>query len=159
MDYRVATEADLDLLAQWNHQLMRDEGHRNPIPVPELRERMREWLAGEYGAVLFLKDGGDPIGYAVYLERPDEIHLQHFFVRRDERRVGQGRQAITILREQIWPPARRLTLEVLCQNTIGLRFWRAMGYQDYSLTLEILPGCQGAKAPAEDAPRAPTAGG
>lgn len=28
---RSAFNADLGLLAEWNHQLIRDEGHRNPI--------------------------------------------------------------------------------------------------------------------------------
>ena len=54
MEHRPATGRDLDLLAQWNHQLVRDEGHRNQMAVPELRERMTAWLSGEYEAVIFL---------------------------------------------------------------------------------------------------------
>jgi ribonuclease HI len=37
-----------------NYQLIHDEGHRNPMTIQELEERMRAWLAsGEYEAVLF----------------------------------------------------------------------------------------------------------
>ena len=43
MDYRLANNDDLDLLAEWNHQLIQDEGHRNRMTAPELRERMRGW--------------------------------------------------------------------------------------------------------------------
>jgi hypothetical protein len=65
MEYNFATEHDLDLLAEWNHQLIRDEGHRNPMNVHELWYRMAGWLAGEYQAVIF-KDKIEPLAYALY---------------------------------------------------------------------------------------------
>lgn len=138
MEYRFATESDLDLLAEWNHQLIRDEGHRNPKTVPELRERMRGWLGGEYKAVLF-GPAGEPLAYALYREEAAGIYLRQLFVRRDRRREGIGRAAMDILRRQVWPPGKRLTVEVLTANTRAVGFWRAMGYQDYALTLEIMP--------------------
>ena len=138
MEYRPATNADLVLLAEWNHQLIRDEGHRNRMTVAELRERMRGWLETEYKAVLFFTRG-EPVAYALYRENPDEVYLRQFFVSRDKRREGFGRRAIAILRRSIWPSRKRLTLEVLCQNTAGIQFWRSVGYQDYCLTLEIMP--------------------
>jgi len=67
MHHRFASESDLDLLAEWNHQLIRDEGHRNPMTVRELRERMRGWLEGEYKAVIFAIEG-EPVAYALYRE-------------------------------------------------------------------------------------------
>jgi GNAT superfamily N-acetyltransferase len=139
MEYRLATEADLDLLAAWNHELMEDEGHRSPLPIPLLRERMRGWLAEEYRAIIFVREAA-PVAYALYRESSTEIHLEHFFVRRDARRVGCGSGAMALLRERIWPAGKRLTLEVLHTNGDGLQFWRACGYQEYSLIMEILPG-------------------
>jgi hypothetical protein len=50
--YRQAAADDAPLLAELNHQLIRDEGHRNPMTVPQLEERMRQWLASEYGVTL-----------------------------------------------------------------------------------------------------------
>jgi hypothetical protein len=38
-----------------------------------------------------------------------------------------------------WPRTKRLTVSVLTANARGVAFWRAMGYADYDLTLEILP--------------------
>ena len=46
------------LLAALNHQLIRDEGHRNPMTEAQLARRMRGWLArGEYRAELFEEHG------------------------------------------------------------------------------------------------------
>jgi hypothetical protein len=53
MRYHLANDLDLPLLAEWNRQLIQDEGHRNPMTVAELQARMQGWLAGEYRAVVF----------------------------------------------------------------------------------------------------------
>jgi predicted acetyltransferase len=44
-----------------------------------------------------------------------------------------------ILLTQIWKQNKRLTVEVLTANKAAVAFWRAVGYADYSLTLEIVP--------------------
>jgi predicted acetyltransferase len=139
MEYHFATDDDLDLLAEWNHQLIRDEGHRNRMSVAELRARMEQWLAAEYKAVVFSADGR-PVAYAVYRENEHEVYLRQLFIARDVRRQGIGRAAVGILRDQIWPRTKRLAVEVLTANQAGVSFWRAVGYSDYSLALEIMPG-------------------
>ena len=138
MNFRRATLNDCALLAELNHQLIRDEGHRNRMTVPELEQRMKGWLASEYAAALFENDG-EVVAYALYREQPEEIYLRQLFVARNRRRQGIGRQAVEILRSKIWPKNKRLTVEVLVQNKAAVAFWRAVGYKDYSLTLEILP--------------------
>jgi GNAT superfamily N-acetyltransferase len=138
LTWHEASEADLGLLADWNLQLIRDEQHRNPMTVEELAERMRNWLRrGEYRAIIFSSD--EPVGHAVFRQEAGLVHLRQFFVRRDRRRKGIGRAAVSILREQIWPTDVRLTVDVLCHNEGGVAFWRAVGYRDYNLTLEIMP--------------------
>ena len=138
MQYRSARPEDYPLLAEFNHQLIRDEGHRNAMTVMELEERMRDWLAAEYAAVLFTL-GGETVAYALYWKKPHEIYLRHLFVVRHRRRQGIGRGAMEILRSKIWPAHMRLTVEVLAQNTAAVAFWRSVGYQDYSLKLEMMP--------------------
>ena len=138
MNYRHATLDDAVLLAELNHQLIRDEGHRNQMTVPELEQRMRGWLASEYAAVIF-ENKGETVAYALYREQPSEIYLRQLFVLRHLRRKGIGREAVETLRTKIWPGGKRLTVEVLVQNTGAVDFWRAVGYKDYCLTLEILP--------------------
>jgi predicted acetyltransferase len=139
VNFRKATESDCALLAELNHQLIRDEGHRNAMTVPELEQRMKDWLASEYAAVLFENDG-EVVAYALYREQPEEIYLRQLFVVRHRRRQGLGRAAFEILRTKIWPKDKRLTVEALTQNQPAIAFWRAVGYQDYSLKLEIMPG-------------------
>jgi predicted acetyltransferase len=139
MTFRRATSNDCALLAELNHQLIRDEGHRNPMTVPELEQRVKGWLASEYAAILFENDG-EVVAYVLYCEQPEEIYLRQLFVVRNQRRKGIGRQAMEILRSKIWPNNKRLTVGVLVQNEAAVAFWRSVGYKDYSLTLEILPG-------------------
>jgi ribosomal protein S18 acetylase RimI-like enzyme len=138
MNFRRATPDDGPLLAELNHQLIRDEGHRNKMTISELEERMRGWLAAEYAAMIFENDG-EIAAYALYREQPGEIYLRQLFVMRHLRRKGIGREAVEILRSEIWPKDRRLTVEVLVQNTAAVAFWRAVGYKEYSLKLEIMP--------------------
>jgi len=138
MNFRHATLNDCALLAELNHQLIRDEGHRNKMTVPKLEQRMKGWLASEYAAVIFEKDG-EVVAHALYREQPEEIYLRQLFVARNRRRKGIGREAVEILRAKIWPKNKRLTVDVLIKNTAAIAFWRAVGCKDYCLTLEILP--------------------
>jgi len=136
--HRFAGKQELDLLAEWNHQLIRDEGHRNPMTVPELRKRMEGWLTGEYKAVLFSLEN-KAVAYALYRETADELYLRQLYVCRDRRCTGIGRAAMNILMVQIWPK-KRLTVEILCKNAVAIEFYRSLGYQDYALAMEIMPG-------------------
>lgn len=138
MTFRIATPDDCQLLAQLNHQLIHDECHRNPMTVAQLRQRMLSWISNDYRAVIY-EDGGEVVAYALYREQDHEIYLRQLFVVRQRRRQGIGRRAIEILRSDVWPKAKRLTVEVLVTNERALAFWRAVGYKDYALTLEIMP--------------------
>ena len=138
MEYHIANESDLDILAQWNHQLIRDEGHRNPMTVSQLRDRMRQWIAGDYTAVMFDKDG-EPFAYALFRESEHEIYLRQLFVKRENRNRGIGKEAVRILKEEIWTQSKRLTVDVLTGNKAAIAFWHSVGYKDYCLTLEIMP--------------------
>jgi len=137
LSWHYVSDADIALLAEWNHQLIREEGHRNPMTVEQLAGRMKKWMEGEYKAVVFSND--EAVGYALYKRDDESIYLRQFFVRRDKRRLGIGREAFGQLRREVWPPGVRLTVDVLCQNLGGVAFWRGVGYQDYCLTLEIMP--------------------
>src|SRR5947208_3115017 len=131
MTFRSATLDDCLLLAEMNHQLIQDEGHRNKMTVRELEERMRGWLADEYRAIIY-EDARQVVAYALFREQPQEIYLRQLFVVRNRRRKGIGRRALEILRSQVWPKTKRLTVAALVANTPAVAFWRAMGYRDYS---------------------------
>ena len=139
MRYRLPSAQDCPMLAVLNAQLIQDEGHRNRMTVAELEDRMREWLtSGEYQALLW-EDHHDVVAYALFRETADEVYLRQFFVVRHRRREGIGRQAIATLFTQVWPRHKRWTVSVLVKNAPAVAFWRAVGYTDYDLTLEIMP--------------------
>lgn len=135
MNYRTATLADIETLAELNHQLIADEGADNPRSVPQLAERMAEWLEGRYRAVLF-EEGGAPVAYALYRDDGESIYLRQFFVTRERRRTGVGRDAIARLVNEVFPPGKRVVVEVLAKNARAMAFWHAMGFVDYFMTLE-----------------------
>ena len=137
MTYRRATYADIPLLVELNHQLIRDEGHRNPMTVPELAERMSKWLDTGYTAVLFQID--EIVAYALYRNSGDSIYLRQFFVHRNHRRKGIGQRAMKILFQEVWPKDKPITVEVLIHNSAAINFWRNVGFTDYSLALEKMP--------------------
>jgi GNAT superfamily N-acetyltransferase len=135
MNLRAAQRSDAAALARMNGELIRDEGHRNPMSVAELEARMAKWLEGEYQAVLFEEDG-TALGYALFKREPEWVYLRQFFVARGRRRKGIGREALRRLRAEVWKDAPRIRLDVLTGNASGIAFWRAMGFQDYCLTME-----------------------
>lgn len=137
MTTRPAKLDDCALLAELNHQLIRDEGHRNLMTVAELDQRMRGWLSGEeYRVVLFEHDGCS-VAYALFRFEPDaSIYLRQFFVCRDMRRQGIGSQAVEMLFNEVFPARTRVTLDVLAHNEIGRGFWEAASFQNYSICLE-----------------------
>src|SRR5258708_5607059 len=87
MRHRFAASTDMYLLGELNHQLIRDEGHRNRMSIPELVTRIEKWLAGEYRASIFEDDSG-VLAYALYREEEDHLYLRQFFVQRHQRRKG-----------------------------------------------------------------------
>jgi GNAT superfamily N-acetyltransferase len=132
---RNATAADAPALAQMNRQLVRDEGHRNRMPVNELEQRMRSWLDGEYQAVVFEDEQG-AAGYALYKREAEWVYVRQFFVQSERRRQGIGRAALAWLRENSWRESAGIRLDVLIGNAGGIQFWRSMGFEDYCITME-----------------------
>jgi GNAT superfamily N-acetyltransferase len=137
MKWRRALPSDVALLAQMNADLIRDEGHSNPMTAEQLEERMREWLAGEYSAILFEQDH-QVVAYALYRDNEGRgIYLRQFFVLGALRRRGLGRQAIAILKTDILEKGTRIAVDVLTRNSRALSFWHAVGFTDYAVTLDL----------------------
>ena len=134
--FRVATDADVQTLAELNTQLIRDEGHRSSMSTLELADRMESWLAGDYEAVLFDADG-TTVGYALFRYEPSWVYLRQFLVVRSQRRNGIGRAAVRWLITNPWRSAQRIRLDVLVGNASGVAFWRAIGFDDYCTTMEL----------------------
>ena len=140
MNYRFASGDDVPILAAMNRQLVEDEQHRNRFkPDAWFEERMRGFLTEGYQAVLFELEE-EVVAYALYTRHPDHsdtIYLRQVFVDRTRRRQGIGREVMRLLKEEIWPQDRRVTVEVLVGNQVARAFYKAVGFQEYSLELEI----------------------
>jgi predicted acetyltransferase len=134
--YRAANLADVPMLARMNQQLIEDEGHRNPMGLTELETRMRSMLDGDYTATLFESDR-QVVAYALWRDEPDWLYLRQFFVARDYRRRRIGAKAVRVLTDEVWPRDKRVRVNVLIGNQPGLAFWRAVGFADYLITLEM----------------------
>jgi GNAT superfamily N-acetyltransferase len=134
---RPGTDADAPLLAQLNQQLIQDEVHRNRMTIPELERRMRNWLATEYRAALFI-EASTVVAYALYRPEKDAVYVRQFFVCREHRRRGIGRKAMQMLLGGELAAFDRVYLDVLTKNGGAHCFWEAVGFHDYALTMEIV---------------------
>jgi GNAT superfamily N-acetyltransferase len=135
MIVRQGDPSDSAILALLNQELIRDEGHHNRMSLAELESRMKEWLTSEYAAHLFELNTA-VIGCALYRRDTDCIYVRQFFIRSEYRRRGHGRYAFEWLAKHVWTDTRRLRLEVLVQNHVGIAFWRSLGFADYCITME-----------------------
>ncbi len=138
---RPATVADAPLLAQMNRQLADDEGSRKPMTVAELSAGMEKWLSEDWQTIVF-EERSEPVGYSVFQIGTDyydptipEVYLRQFFIVREARGRGLGRQAFTILTNTVFPAGAQISLDVLATNPKGLQFWETLGFELYSSNL------------------------
>ena len=135
MQVRRADLSDSHLLAQLNHQLIRDEGHRNPMSLAELEARMKGWLDGQYEAHIFSVEA-ETVGYVLTRTEAEYVYVRQFFILPGYRRRGLGRSAFHWMLDKVWKDSPRLRLDVLTGNKDGITFWRSLGFSDYCLTME-----------------------
>ena len=134
MEFRKAVPEDAAFLAPMNKRMIEDQRHRNPMDVSELRARMEAWLQGEYEAV-YAEEAGTVLAYVLFRREPDGIYLRQMFVERGHRKRGMGRTLFQWAETHLWG-GRMVRLEVLVDNDAGIRFWKSLGFGEYSLTLE-----------------------
>jgi len=151
LSLRTVTDSDIEMLAKMNRQLIEDEGHRNPMTIPELEVRMRGWLQSGWNADLFVRAdpraGDTVIGYALYQHRKDEffperriVYLRQFLIEREHRSQGLGRTALQQLFATRFLSPCTVVVDVLTANVRGLSFWQTVGFQPYQMTLHASVG-------------------
>ena len=139
---RAFRETDLDWLAAMNLALIKDAGGRSGLTPEGFAARFRRRAADGYRIFLFERDG-QRIGFASHQARVTDdglpyTHLAQFHIAREHRRRGLGRQAYALLQAS-WPAQGRVTLDVLCTNAVGRRFWEGLGFSPFSTAMEIMP--------------------
>jgi GNAT superfamily N-acetyltransferase len=138
MKLRLATEEDIPLLVRFNRRLIEDEGHENRLSSSELKQRMTGWMRGDYTAVMFEHER-QTAGYVLYRLDALVVYIRHFYIDRPMRRRGVGRAAMHLLIEEVWPHDTRVLLDVRVINGGGYAFWKALGFREYSVMLELPP--------------------
>ena len=134
--FRSATLRDVPLLARLNRQLIDDERARTRLTLDGLEKRMRQWLRGDYAATIF-ELSGEPVAYALHRKMEAGTHIRQFFVMPHRRRQGVGRRAMELLRRRVLRSAPMVEVGVLAHNHPALEFWRAVGFSDSVVTLDL----------------------
>ena len=134
LNIRPADTNDLDMLADFNSQLIKDEQHSNPMNVIELKQRMSNWLEREYSAMV-VEISNRAAGYVLWRQEDDHLYIRQFFIVPELRRHGIGKDVIFALKNSHWK-GKKLRLEVLINNVGARRFWGSTGFSEYCLTLE-----------------------
>ena len=126
---------DAEKLAALNRELIEDEKSGNSMTLPELCERMKSFLAGNYEAYFFF-EGSELAGYALVDATQNPPYIRQFFIVRKMRHRGLGEKAFRILKKTL--RADVLELDVLPWNERGMKFWQKMGFKEahYRLRLE-----------------------
>ena len=130
----------MPLLARLNKELTEDEGHRNrDQSLDWFAARMDGFLQGAYTAVIFEQEG-EAVAYALFCavaDREQTVYLRQLYVVRKRRRQGLGREALRLLRAEIWPSGTRVTVEVLAGNASARAFYATLGFQEAYVGLEL----------------------
>lgn len=134
VQFRKAVSSDAAFLAPMNKRMIEDQRHRNPMGIPELQARMQTWLLGEYEAY-YVDQQGKAVAYVLFKREPGSVYLRQLYVERENRRMGLGGMLFRWAEENLWP-GEKVWLEVLPDNEAGMRFWKSLGFNTYSLTLE-----------------------
>jgi GNAT superfamily N-acetyltransferase len=106
------------------------------MTLPELEQRMSNFLQTKYDAVIASFAKTD-IGYALYRQDPEWLYLRQIFVIEEMRRKGFGRNFIEWLKDNPWKECKRIRTDVLVDNAVGIDFWKAVGFKEYCITLEM----------------------
>ena len=138
-----AIESDLSLLTVMNQQLIKDEGSQNPMNNEQLRERMLDWIQGDWHVDLLLA-GDEVIGYAVYQFRKGHYHtevtdvyLRQYFIKREYRSKGYGLSGIEKLKKERFKEVENLEIDELECNLKGQNFWRKAGFEPYYINMRM----------------------
>lgn len=125
MTIQVCTQADVPELSRLNRMLIEDEQADNPMTDAQLEQRMADFLSADYEAFFFAAEDVR-VGYALVNRTKDPLYLRQFFICREHRRMGYGREAFFALLNHLKCAA--IDIEVYVWNHRALAFWELLGF-------------------------------
>ena len=135
---RKADPADVALLAQMNHRLVTDQGSVSTYSLQKFAQRFEEWLRTGEWQVDVVVEKEQIVGYAVYQERRDYYcedkkvtYLRQFYIDRQYRGKGVGREALMTLVRTRFPKDMEVAVDVVASNPGGREYWSKMGFSPY----------------------------
>ena len=138
---RMATIADVPLLASMNKRLIVDEQSPNPMSVAELEERLTGWLTADWQAAL-IQQNEQTVGYILsqiqrdeYVPSQTSLYVRQFFIEREYRRRGIGQKSFGQFLGQHAGGTSSVVLDVLESNIPARGFWEALGFRPYCTTM------------------------
>ncbi len=120
------TVCDAPTIARMNAQLIEDEKAETDLTVAQLTQRMQGFLNAQYRAFFFVVEERC-VGYALCDLERSPAYLRQFFIRREERRKGYGKQAFYALLAHL--SLTEIDLDVYCWNEAGVAFWQSLGFE------------------------------
>lgn len=112
---------DVPILAKMNQMLIEDENAKTSLNLSQLQERMSGFIQSEYKAFLFYFNK-KTVGYALCNMEKSPIYLRQFFICREERRKGYGKQAFQSLLSHL--NTDEIDIDVYVWNKSGVEFWK-----------------------------------
>jgi len=142
LQLRLAIAQDFPLLAIMNRQLIEDERSENTMSLEQLEHRLRGFVDKGWKIVL-AESEAIPVGYTTFFEGQDElksyrsrIHIGHYFIRRERRKLGLGTEFLRKLEQEWFPAGAKIVLDVLIANSSAQAFYRSLGFLPYSMLME-----------------------
>lgn len=118
---------DVEILAELNRRLIKDEQHPNSMNINQLTQRMKTWLEEEYDCHI-AKENGSIIAYCIYKDEGKHYYLRQLYVERKHRRKGIATRLLNWLYENIWTD-KKVRLDVLVHNEGAVAFYKRYGFK------------------------------
>ena len=126
MEIRECTVEDVPLLSKMNQLFIEEQEPDTNMSLPHLEERMRGYFRSEYMAYYFCVDD-KIVGYALCSRTKTPVDLRQFFINRDARGHGYGKQAFKLLLAHLGIVEK--DIDVYAWNDSAIRFWRSLGFE------------------------------
>ncbi len=131
---RNCTQKDIPLLANLNQMLITDEKADNSMTLSQLEKRLFDFLQKDYCAFLF-EEEGNIVGYALIKENVEPPYLRQFFICRQYRGKGYGREAFHALISQM--EIKEIDVDVYSWNPIAISFWKSLGFKERCYNMRL----------------------